>query len=218
VDCQDDQLVGLIVGWGLGEEAWLIGTAIFTGDPGADTPWAELRELLAMRFPAADGGAHRIIATLVDSGGHFTDRTYHMTARLRNAGHWCFACKGYAGTRRLVERSKTEKGTARHFMVGVDGIKAALYARLKRVAGTARIHIPTSFDDALCRELTSEALVLERNKWGRIRQMWKLPRGRANEMLDCLTYSYAAMKWSAPTPGALALLCQRADAQRHGGG
>ena len=217
VDCQDDQLVGLITGWGEREECWLVGVAVFTGDPGVDTPWAELGDLLAMPIPSAAGGAHTIIASLVDSGGHFTDRVYHMTARLRKRGHWCYAAKGYAGTRTTIQRSKTERGTQRHFMVGVDGVKAALYARLNRIAGTAPIHIPTSFDEALCRELTAEQLVLERNKWGRVRQIWKLPRGRANEMLDCLTYSYAAMKWTAPTPEALALACQRADVlrQRH---
>jgi len=151
-------------------------------------------------------------------GGHFTDRVYHMTARLRKRGHWIYACKGYAGTRKIIERSKTEKGTNVHFMVGVDGAKAGLYARLKRIDGAPPIHIPTSFDETLVKQLTAEQLVFERNKWGRVRQMWKLPRGRANELLDALVYAYAAMKWLAPTPEHFTLACSRGDElrRRHG--
>ncbi len=219
VDVQDDQLVGLITGWGDREEAWLLGVVPFAGEPTIDEPWEEMAELLGMSFPSAAGGAHRIMASLVDSGGHHTDRVYHMTARLRKRGHWIYACKGYAGTRKIIERSKTEKGSAVHFMIGVDGCKAALYARLKRIDGAVPIHIPTSFDESLCRQLTSEQLVLERNKWGRLRQVWRLPRGRSNELLDCLVYGYAAMKWLAPTPEHLTLACLRGDElrQRHGG-
>ena len=218
VDCQDDVLVGLLIGWGGPEEAWLLGCVPFAGEPSIDAPWEELSELLGMPFPSAAGGALTVAATLVDSGGHFTDRVYHMTARLRKRGHWIYACKGYAGTRKIIERSKTEKGTNLHFMVGVDGCKAGLYAKLKRVDGASPIHIPTSFDESLCRQLTSEQLVLERNKWGRVRQMWKLPRGRANELLDALVYGYAAMKWMAPTPEHFDLACLRGDElrRRHG--
>lgn len=219
VDVQDDELVGLISGWGEREEGWLLGVVPFAGEPIVDEPWEEMSQLLGMAFPSAAGGAHKILATLVDSGGHHTDRVYHMTARLRKHGNWCYACKGYAGTRPIIARSKTERGTNRHFMVGVDGAKAAIYARLKRIDGAVPIHIPTSFDESLCRQLTSEQLVIERNKWGRLRQMWKLPKGRANELLDCLAYGYALMKWLAPTPEHLTLACLRGDElrRRHGG-
>jgi len=214
VDTQDDGLVGLLVGWGGAEEAWLLDVVPFTGEPSIDAPWEALARWLGQAVPSAAGGALRIAAALVDSGGHFTDRVYHMTARLRNRGHWIYACKGYAGTRKIIERSKTEKGTNRHFMIGVDACKATLYARLKRIDGAAPIHIPTTFDESLLRQLTAEQLILERNKWGRTRQVWNLPRGRANEALDGLVYAYAAMRWLAPTPEHFTLACTRADARR----
>jgi phage terminase large subunit GpA-like protein len=214
VDCQDDQLVGLLVGWGEHEETWLLGVVAFVGEPSIDAPWDEMSELLGMPFPSAVGGAHKIGASLVDSGGHHTDRVYHMTARLRKRGYWVYACKGYAGTRPIIAKSKTEKGTALHFMVGVDGAKAALYARLKRIDGAPSIHIPTSFDESLCSQLTSEQMILDRNKWGRVRQVWRLPRGRANELLDCLVYAYGAMRWHAPTPERFTLTCMQGDALR----
>jgi phage terminase large subunit GpA-like protein len=214
VDVQDDQLVGLVVGWSETEEAWLLAVVPFTGDPAVDGPWEEMASLLAMTFPSAAGGALKIVASLVDSGGHHTDRVYHMTARLRKRGHWIYACKGYAGTRPIITRSKTERGTALHFMIAVDSAKAALYARFKRIDGAPLIHVPTSFDESMCRQLTAESLVMERNKWGRLRQVWTLPRGRANELLDALVYGYAAMKWLGPTPERLALACQQADALR----
>jgi phage terminase large subunit GpA-like protein len=219
IDTQDDQLVGLIVGWGEKEEAWLLGVVPFTGEPSLESTWEDVSALLGMPFPSAAGGALKVSATLADMGGHFSDHVYHMTARLRKRGHWVYACKGYAGPRPLVQRSRTERGTSVHFMVGVDSIKASLYARLKRTDGLAPIHIPTDFDESLCRQLTSEQLVMERNKWGRVRQIWKLPRGRANEALDALTYAYAAMRWFAPTPERLTLACMRGDELRlrHGG-
>ena len=214
VDTQDDGLVGLVVGWGEPEEAWLLGVVPFTGEPSIDAPWEELRELLGLAWPSAAGGSLRVAATLVDSGGHFTDRVYRMTARLRNRGHWVYACKGYAGPRKIIERSKTEKGTNRHFMIGVDGAKAALYARLKRIDGASPIHIPAHFTEDLVKQLAAEQLVVERNKWGRVRQVWKLPRGRANELQDALVYAYAAMRWLAPTPAHFTVACTRGDAQR----
>lgn len=214
VDTQDDGLVGLIAGWDEYEDGWLLGVVPFSGEPTIDAPWEGLSTLLGMPFPSAAGGALKIAATLVDCGGHHTDRVYRLTARLRKRGHWVYACKGYAGPRPVIVKARHEKGTAIHFMVGVDGAKASLYARLKRTDGAPPIHIPTSFDESLIRQLTSEQLVLERNKWGRLRQIWKLPRGRANEALDALVYGYAAMKWLAPTPEALTLACMRSDAQR----
>ena len=52
-DVQDEELVGLLVGWAQTEEAWLLGAVTFTGDPSTDTPWAELgytaRDDLAIR-------------------------------------------------------------------------------------------------------------------------------------------------------------------------
>ncbi len=219
IDTQDDQLVGLIVGWSEREEAWLLGVVPFAGEPSLESTWEEVADLLAMAFPSAAGGALKIGAALADMGGHFSDHVYHMTARLRKRGHWIYACKGYAGSRPVVQRSRTERGTAVHFMIGVDSIKAALYARLKRTDGLPLIHVPMDFDESICRQLTSEQLVAERNKWGRVRQIWKLPRGRANEALDALTYAYAAMKWLAPTPERLTLACMRGDELRlrHGG-
>jgi phage terminase large subunit GpA-like protein len=183
----------------------------FMGELSVDAPWEEIGQLLVRPFASAAGGALTISAALVDSGGHHADRCYRMTARLRKRGHWIFACKGYAGTRKIIERSKTEKGTALHFMIGVDGAKAALYARLKRIDDAPAVHIPTTFDESFCRQLTSEQLVSERNKWGRVRQIWKLPRGRANELLDALVYAYAAMRWFAPTPEHVTLACTRGD-------
>jgi phage terminase large subunit GpA-like protein len=85
----------------------------FMGELSVDAPWEEIGQLLVRPFASAAGGALTISAALVDSGGHHADRCYRMTARLRKHGHWIFACKGYAGTRKIIERSKTEKGTAR---------------------------------------------------------------------------------------------------------
>lgn len=70
VDCQDDRLEALVVGWGNHEESWVIARETLPGDPARPAVWAELDELLARTFKHETGVELKIAATCIDAGGH----------------------------------------------------------------------------------------------------------------------------------------------------
>lgn len=192
VDIQKDRIEFSLVGWGHGEEGWLLDHVILPGDTAQPEVWVDLGEALldaGVQFAAIDSGYN---ASFV----------YEFVKTRR----WCWATKGVTGMQRpLVEdekrrrqrmRIKRKKGVPVE-PVGVDGGKAILYARLKmQTAGPGYIHFPreSAFDDEYFAQLAAEKLVTK-IKGTRPFQEWVQTRPR-NEALDCLLLALVALRLS----------------------
>lgn len=79
------------------------------------------------------------------------------------------------------------------FIVGVDGLKAALYARLRlETDGPGTVHAPRDRDLDWFKGLTAERPIRKYRK-GVAMIEWLVDRGVRNEPLDCRVYATAAL-------------------------
>lgn len=191
-DVQKDRLETTIVGWGPGEEAWVLDHEIHPGDTARPECWEDLDGYLR------EAGVH--IAGV--DAGYNTSMVQAFVAGRR----WCVATKGMAGLGRpLIEdpkkraqrlRTRRKKGQPVE-PLGVDQGKALVYARCKLMApGPGYIHFPRSaaFDDEWFAQLAAEKLVTK-VKGTRPFQEWVQTRPR-NEALDCMVGNLAMMRLS----------------------
>lgn len=187
VDVQRDRLEVTFVGWAQDDTAFVVGHRVVWGLPDDDETWSELDELLKMRFPHPAGGRLALDAVAIDSGdGETMERAYAFAfPRFRRK---VLAVKGVAGNRPWIEMSKSKVKGGRLFIVGVDGIKSHLNARLTR-GSTIR------FSDKLSAEwfeqLASERVMVRYRRGQPFRQFERIP-GRRAEALDCVVYAFAA--------------------------
>jgi phage terminase large subunit GpA-like protein len=202
VDVQDDRLEALIVGWGPGEESWLIDRHQLPGDTSQPEPWKMLDELLDRGYVHTTGQRLPILATCIDSAGHRTTLVYDYAAR--QAARRVFAVIGRDGQRPIVSSPSPRKWGQQQrqvplYTIGVDAAKALIVSRLGvSEKGPGYVHIPTKewADDELIAQLTSERLVMRFTK-GVPSQVWKKTRPR-NEALDNFVYATAALRLLNP--------------------
>jgi len=194
VDLQDDRLEVSLLGWGLGEECWVLAHRILYGDPSGNELWRELDGLLLKRIATSDGRVLAVAAACIDTGGHHTLAAYRFCrSRLRRK---VFAIKGAAGAGRPIwplRASKNNKGRVNLFLIGVDTIKDAVFARLRvQQAGPGYVHFSARLDAPYFVQLTAERVQTVYRKGFAVRAYIKDP-GARNEALDCFVYGYAAM-------------------------
>lgn len=195
VDVQPDRLEVEVVGWGRGEESWSIAHEVLQGDASGDAVWRELDELLQRKFKhAAEGLELTIRACCVDSGGHNAMAVYTFCGpRLRRR---IFAIKGQGGEgkpawpRRATHRTRDRSPL---FLIGVDTIKEAVYARLKLTEpGPGYCHFPSTRAPEYFDQLVSERMITKFVK-GRAKREWHKRSGQRNEALDLRVYAVAAL-------------------------
>lgn len=203
VDTQDDRLEALVLGWGPGEESWLVDRHRFDGDTTQPGTWAMLDELLGRSYAHASGARLAIAATCLDTAGHRTTQCYDFVLRHRQAArHRVFAVIGRDGQRPIVSSPSPRTWGKQPrpvdlYTIGVDAAKSLLTSRLALVeAGPGFVHIPQNdwADEELAAQLTSERLVTKYTK-GIAVQVWKQIRAK-NEMLDCAVYALGALRLS----------------------
>jgi phage terminase large subunit GpA-like protein len=221
VDTQDDRLEALVVGWGQGEESWLIDRQRLAGDTSQPAVWALLDELLARSYQHPSGRRLEILAAAVDSAGHRTTQVYEYVAARRAAARRVFATIGRSGQRPIISApSPKHWGTKPRpvdlYTIGVDAAKALVMGRLSLPEpGPGYVHIPQAewADDDLAQQLTSERLMTRYTKGVPV-QEWRLVRqGQRNEMLDCYVLSLAALRLSRVDLKLMALRLQKPPAQ-----
>ena len=191
-DVQKDRLETTVIGWGAGEEAWLLEHVIHPGDTAAQEVWQELDGFLREQEVALAG---------VDAG-YNTSMVYAFCERRK----WAIPTKGVSGMGRpLIEderrrrqrlRTRRKKG-AYVEPLGVDQGKALVYSRVKlTIPGAGYVHFPSTpdFDDEYFAQLAAEKLVT-RVRGSRPIQEWVQTRPR-NEALDCLVGAFAMMRLS----------------------
>lgn len=194
-DVQDDRLEVTLAGWSE-TETYILGHVVIWGSPADDTTWAELDALLKSRWKHPAGGSLKVDAAVVDAGdGDWTERVYGFC--FGRAVRRIMAGKGAAGGRPPISASKSKVRGGRIWIVGVDGIKATLAARLAR--GTS-IRFSTDLEAVWFEQLTAERRTTRYFKGMPIRRFERIP-GRRAEALDCVVYAIAArhaltLNWS----------------------
>ena len=207
VDVQGDRLELQVLGWGRGEECWVIDYVKLPGDPAEGVVWSMLDELLQAPLRNVFGLDLRIQATAVDHGGHHSVMVETFT-RAR-AGRHVIAVKGQSQAGKPVIGKPSERDTnwkgkkvrrgARVWPVGSDTAKYVLYQRLALTQpGPGYIHTSNELDDDWYLGLTAEQLVTRYVK-GRPRSEWMLKKGQRNEPLDLWVYGYAAAAYLGMT-------------------
>lgn len=209
VDVQDTRLEVSVVGWGQGEEAWLIRHQVFHGDPSTRALWEGLEAMLAGTFVHGSGAVLRISTVCVDSG-HNANAVYDF-CRPRFARR-VYACKGSstAGAPIAPRRpTRNNKGKVPLFLIGTESAKDVLYGMLRTtVPGPKYLHTPTGTDAEWYLQVTAERVVRKQIN-GRWVRRYELPRGVRNEALDCLVYALAALHLSPEGRGRLGVLAAR---------
>lgn len=198
VDVQDDRLELLVIGWGPGEESWLVDRQTLPGNTDGPDPWAALDEVLDRPYLHETGQHLTIDSTFIDSAGHRTANVYDYVAR--KGARKVYASIGRDGQRLLVSRPSIQSWgrTSRKvplYTIGVDAAKALVVSRLKLTKfGPGFMHFPREdwADQELFEQLTSEVLMKKFTK-GMPVMVWRKRRAR-NEGLDCAVLALAALK------------------------
>ena len=184
VDVQRDRLEIVFLGHGR-DETFVLGQSVIWGDPAGDDVWEKLDEALRTVWRHPSGGILRVDAAAVDAGdGETMDRVIAFTRP--RLGRKIVAIKGAPGTRPAIKASDT-KGS-KLFIVGVDGIKGQIVARLSRGRS---IRFSDTLEARFYEELASERVVVRYSRGAPVRQWERVP-GRRAESLDCLVYTWAA--------------------------
>ena len=203
VDVQDDRLE--VVLWAEGQRGhfWAIDYHVIYGDPAQVSTWSELDDYLFTPVPHAAGCELRIAATAVDSGGHYTQEVYDY-CRVRKSRE-VFATKGYSQSGRpiigkpsqvdVTIRGRTEKNGGEVWMIGTDTAKTRIYNRLAmdRAGDDNFMHFSKHLPDAFFNQITAEKQDTIYRK-GFPHQVWVLPSGARNEVLDCTVGAFAASR------------------------
>lgn len=182
-DVQRDRLETTVTGWTAEGVMIALAHHVVWGSPDSNDTWTELDDFLKASWKHPLGGSLRIDAAAVDAGdGETMDKVLAFTKpRLARR---VVAIKGAAGQRPAIQSSK---GKHALWIVGVDGLKAQLLARLAK-PGLVR------FSEALGAEwfsqLASERRVV-RYRFGRPVPVFERIPGRRAEALDSVIYAMA---------------------------
>lgn len=196
IDVQDNRLEYEVVGWSRDEESWGISRGVIPGRADAPGVWEEVDDLLSREWKTANGMRMRVLATFIDSGGHFTQDIYRECAKRSRI--WPIKGEGGEGVP-YVRVMKKDAGKNTRFIIGVDGGKEAIMYAATEVQnpGPKYMHFPTDYrlgyDMDYFRGLISEKQVVHR-RGGKGVIVWEKVFER-NEPLDCRNYARAAFKY-----------------------
>lgn len=195
IDTQDNRLEVQIVGWGADEESWIIDHHILWGDPSAPHVWSDVDDLLQAKIPHARAVPDMAVrAACVDSGGHHTAAAYEFARKRMSRRVWAIKGRGGAGVQVWPRKPSRGKGNAPVFIVGVDGLKDRLAARLSIIEpGPGALHFSDTLDEAWFDQLTAEKMRIKYTNGRPVRTWVPKPGFARNEALDCNVYASAAL-------------------------
>lgn len=200
IDCQGDRVEAQLVGWGRDKRRWVIDYFVIAGHVSEASTQAQLDQLLAQRWKTAAGALLGIDRAAID-GNAWTEDVWgwarrHPVSRLimmRGAN------SEYAPLLMRVKRETDRRGrklpwSKRFYNVGVSTLKMGLYLRLAKIDPLAEgyVGLPRGLEDEYFRQLTAERRVVEKDKHGFPRPVWKKDPDQANEALDTMNQAEAA--------------------------
>lgn len=197
MDTQDNRLEYEVVGWDRNGQSWGINRGVIPGRPDAPGVWQEVDALLDREWKSTNGIKFRILATFIDSGGHFTTTIYKQCARRASKKIW--PIKGEPGEGKPECRPmKRGQGDGAKFMLGVDAGKACIMTDAAiEEPGPNYMHFPidyrAGYDMEYFKGLISERLEIHRRN-GKGVAVWEQFYER-NEPLDCRNYARAAYRY-----------------------
>lgn len=201
VDVQGDRLELVVLGWGAGEEAWVIAWEQLDGDPGQDAVWRALDERLAHGWTHESGAELRIAAAAVDAG-YQTERVVRYCAARRPR---VIPTVGRPGRGRPLLQAPTPakwkqaRRASPLYVVGVESAKDLLLLSRLRITepGPGYVHFPDTLDVVFYEQLTAERLLTVYRQGRPVRTWMKIPE-RRNEALDCSVLALAALTLLGP--------------------
>jgi len=199
IDLQVNRLEIQKMGFGAGEEAWLLDHKIIWDDPGLESTWDEADEFLLEPLLHESGALLTPSITFVDSGSQ-ADAVYDFVQPRQHARRRCYAIKGvdYLSKPGLVAEATAKKHGVRLFTVATYAAKDRVFSRLKIAqAGPGYIHFPSNdghqVTDEYLEQLTGEKKIIVRDKRTRTKKAIYVKTYNRNEALDLTVYCYAAL-------------------------
>lgn len=200
VDVQNDRFECQYLGWGAGDEIFVLDHAIHYDDPTAPGAFERMEEALLWReFTHPSGGELGVEVAAIDAG-NWQQLVLDFVRGARAAFKPYYATKGMHGEGRPIMKESPEKfkmGAKLH-IVGVDDAKTTLYQLLaaspdpKTGEGAYRVHFPRHLPLKYFEQLVSEKVKIE-FKAGRPKRKWMPPAGgKRNEALDTAILAMAS--------------------------
>ena len=206
IDVQDNRFEVEVTGWGKGYESWGIKTDKIYGDiENSEEPWRELETYLEKELYFENGNSLLIAASCIDTGGHYTTKTYKWLKKMMARGKRIYGIKGMGGHGLpfIYKISTNNSEKIKIFLLGVNAGKETLMERLKvKEVGPGYCHFPLEltkgYDEDYMKGLTSEQRIIRMNKKGQSEIVWIKKSGVRNEPLDMRNYSTAALEILRP--------------------
>ena len=193
VDIQDDRIEVSILGFGKGEEIFVIDHKIIPGSPGFPEVWQELDKIINKTYKHESGSLVKIDKVCIDSGGHFTDAVYNFSW---HKGPRIIPIRGantYGMPMIPAKGTKAGSKNVLRFDLGTDVNKDTIFSYLKNdVSGQHYVHFPEQLTPDYYKQLTAEVPAYKMVSGKKVRY-YKPIRDR-NEALDCFVYAYAGFK------------------------
>ncbi len=196
-----------LIGFGPGEESWLLAYEVFWGDAGVAVDpntgvsvWAELDKFFLRAWRHESGAMLRPAICLVDSGDQ-TDAVYEYVLPRQIPQRRVYACKGVEF---LAHPGLAKEGTAKRHNIKLWNI--ATVAAKDRIFSRLGIppapdfgyragyhHLPDWVTEEYLNQLTSERKITERNK--RTRRLYRhyVSTHSRNEALDLTVYAHGGL-------------------------
>ncbi len=199
VDVQADRFEVQYLGWGSGDEKWVLDYRVKHCDTSVPAHWDDLDgELLLRTFRHPLGGSLGIEATAIDAG-YLQQRVLDFARERRAAFRQVYAVKGVSGFGQPIWRQSEQKFSlgAKLHLVGVDDGKTTLYQELasqptaENPEARVRVHFPRHLPLDYFEQLVAERIRVEYVN-GRPVRKWVLPTGKRNEALDTAVGAMAA--------------------------
>jgi len=199
IDLQVNRLEIQKMGFGAGEEAWLLDHKIIWDDPGLESTWDQADDFLLEPLLHESGALLTPSITFVDSGSQ-ADAVYDFVQPRQHARRRCYAIKGvdYLSKPGLVAEATAKKKGVRLFTVATYAAKDRVFSRLKiSQSGPGYIHFPANdghqVTDEYLEQLTGEKKIIVRDKRTRTKKAIYVKTYNRNEALDLTVYCYAAL-------------------------
>jgi Bacteriophage tail assembly protein len=188
VDVQHDRLETSLLGWDRSGLPHVLAHIIIDGQWDDNETWLELDDLLKTRWKHPHGGSIGVDAAAIDAGDGVTmDKVMSFCGpRIRRK---VMAIKGRGGNLPWIAASRSAKRRGALWIVGVDGIKAALFGRLAK----GEIRFSDSLEADYFEQLTGERMKVSYRRGAKVYEFVPVT-GKRHETLDCAVYAIAAHK------------------------
>jgi terminase, large subunit len=196
VDVQDNRFEIVVWAIGKGEEMWAVDYSVLDANPADERDWERLHAFLQTPFDHLAGGALKIEAAAIDTGGHFTHQVYAFCRSYQQRRYYAikgvsrdgFPVKGRSSLQDVNWRGKIIKRGVRLWDVGTDTAKDLMFGRLRVTqSGPGYVHFSKHLPSEFFHQLTAEQRVMQRTARGDVFR-WVKTRAR-NEVLDCTVYA-----------------------------